>query len=130
MKAKCLIALLLSTLKRAQGTGHRAQGMEHGAWIYLGRFRLRSGRQGDMGKWGQGEESLLAFPSLLGTEQRAQGMEHGFIWEDSVYVAADKETWGNGDKEKKAFMHFRPSWVQSKELRAWSMDLFEKIPST
>ncbi len=48
---------LVPSLHRAQGSGHRAWGMGHGAWSmeFIGKFRLLSSRQGDTGRWGQGE---------------------------------------------------------------------------
>jgi hypothetical protein len=80
----------------ARGSGHRAQGMGHGAWgmELIGEFHLFSNRQGDTGRWGQGEKRLRH----RDLERRAWGLE--LIGEFHLFSnrQGDKERWGQGEK--------------------------------
>jgi hypothetical protein len=61
------------TEQRAQSTGHGTWSMEHGVWgMEYGaqpsevRIRIFNGRQGEKGKWGQGEVRLSSLFKLPG----------------------------------------------------------------
>jgi len=93
---------------RAQGAGHRAQSMEHGAWGMARKIRIRfhSSRQGDKGKWGQGEEQTYIHSMGHGAWARLE-----ILGIDSI--AADKGTRRNGDKEKNKLIYI--AWAGSME---------------